>query len=141
MHGRYVSDKRGDAVFVLDPSDGTPLQVLSPRGCGGLGGITSCANWIYCLDADKGHLISFATKQPAELGHQPQLRTRPAFAIRLEAEGRERAAARVAEADAKRDAEPTYGIVDPLEAFRLSSLKAGVATPVSIIASEPSRKG
>ena len=47
---------------------GEPLQVLSPRGCAALGGMVADAHWIYCLDAEKGHVLSFTAKPPAKLG-------------------------------------------------------------------------
>ena len=56
---------------------GAPLQVLCPKTCGGLGGITSDAHWIYVLDAEKGHVLAFTPKQPAPLGSRPLLRPPP----------------------------------------------------------------
>lgn len=59
----YVSDKRGDAVFVLDPTDGTPLQVLTfqvskPHG---LSGCASDGTRIFVLDEPRAELQVLTT--------------------------------------------------------------------------------
>ena len=103
---------------------GAPLQVLVPRGCGGLGGITSCPSWIYVLDSDKGHILSFATRRPAELGSQPR---RPMRSIKSQMDAAEKAAAKVRAVAAAEVPQVTHGVVDAIEAFRFASLKAVAA--------------
>ena len=64
----YVSDKRGDAVFVLDPSDGSPLQMLpflthKPHGLAGVA--ADGAHRVYVLDEARSELqvLTSAPKQ------------------------------------------------------------------------------
>ena len=66
-----VSEMEGRRLCVFH-RDGAPLQTLSPRLCGGLGGLAADADWIYCLDAQKGHLLAFTTRAPLPLGARPE---------------------------------------------------------------------
>ena len=63
-----VSESTTFGRLVVFTPKGEPLQVLSPRGCAALGGMAADAHWVYVLDAEKGHVLAFATKMPANLG-------------------------------------------------------------------------
>ena len=67
-----VSEMEGRRLCVFD-RNGSPLQMLSPKQCGGLGGLIADSEWIYCLDAQKGYVLSFTTKKLMPLGTKREL--------------------------------------------------------------------
>lgn len=60
-----VSEYEGRRLCVFD-FDGTPRQVLCPNQCGALGGLVCDTDWIYALDAQKGHVLAFTTQTPRD---------------------------------------------------------------------------
>ena len=63
-----VSEYDGRRLCVFSrEADNAPLQILSPRGAGALGGLAFDGDWIYALDAEKGAIFSFTVAKPVAL--------------------------------------------------------------------------